>query len=332
MSERAAPAMVEVAADPGSQTLIVEEFTLDRLLHHLEANRSRTPAFDTLLKRYRVPKPFPDMTDFRIGPKLDDKILMDWIILTEQSAAGAHSRLLAHGITTRIRWSGAASDLPRGWQGAVRRSYERSFIQTTPPADTLVGLFITVEDEFRSQGWAARVLMEMKALAARAGLQRLVIPLRLPTRYAREYAEMPFTEFATLKRPDGEYLDHWLRLHVRLGGRIVGTSTTSHQHAMHIADFEQQFGVSVPANGGAMLVQHNGEWFRAAVEPALECAVINEGCVWVEHVPTQGAATPVLPAATFSGNWLSRLRGRLRWPAALRKREEPPPDSIYPLW
>lgn len=255
--------------------MCVQQQALPAFVDLLEARGGA--AFDRLLGMYRVTRRFPDFSNFRLGPNAFDRTPMDWLVV----ASRASGELIAHGIATRIEWDGDPATL-RGWQQVVRRAYD-TLVVGRQPSNTLVGLFIKVEDAFREQGWAGRVVESMKALASRAGLRSLVIPLRLPTGYEHDNAARPYEEFAFERREDGEYRDHWLRLHVRLGARVIGHSLTSHQHAMNVEDFRRYFEVDAIDGSGYCLARRNGEWYRPYVDVERDCVIINEGCVWVQH-------------------------------------------------
>src|SRR5579872_4893222 len=208
---------------------------------------------------------------------------LDWIAFLTAETRQHESELIAHGITTRMHWDGNPETLPRGWTGTVRASYEQAMIGAQHP-NTLVGLFIFAENAFREHGWAAEVAEQMKRLAGEAKLQSLVIPLRLPTRYEWQNTRLPYEEFAFLKREDGQYNDHWLRLHVRLGAEVIGVSSVSHQHALHPDDLRKQFQCSDINSSGDHVIKLNEEYYNAFVDLERGFAVINEGCVWVRYV------------------------------------------------
>ena len=265
---------------PGVRCVSFENYTLDELIGHLRGRR-QSGAYVELLERYDPPRVFPDLGDFRLGPNTFRRTALDWIMMLSQDA-GRDSELVAHGITTRFRWDGDSANLPRGWTGVVRRSYEESVLGSVAP-NTLVGLFIFAEKAFREHGWAAEVAQEMKRLAREEGLTGLIIPLRLPTRYEWENARIPFEEFAFLRRDDGQYRDHWLRMHVRLGAEVIGVCNVSHQHAMHPDDLRRLFHCEQLEKSGEHLVRREDEYYTALVDLEHEFAVINEGCVWVRH-------------------------------------------------
>ena len=277
-------------ARAGVRCLSFENFTLAEIVEHLETQKTSGGVQD-FLSRYDIEHAFPDLSLFRLGPNTFGETALDWILFITAPQRGRDAELIAHGVTTRIRWDGDPANLPRGWTGAVRQSYEESVLRSEEP-NTLIGLFIFAEPAFREHGWAAEVALEMKRIACEGALHSLIIPLRLPTRYEPPNAVLPYEEFALQKRDDGEYCDHWLRMHTRLGAEIIGLSNVSHQHAMHPDDLRRLFRCGPIAQTGEHLVEMNGEHYYAFVDLEREYAVINQGCVWVRHPIVQSGASP----------------------------------------
>jgi len=266
---------------PDTRRLTFQNYSLAEFVRAVGARR-RMAAMQELAERYGGRRVFPDMSNFRLGPNMFGDTALDWIAFSSEPKKDQPSRLLAHGITTRIRWSGDPSTLPRGWTGAVRQSYEDAIVGEVRP-DTLVGLFIFAENASREQGWAANVAREMKRIAVASGLRDLIIPLRLPTRYERANALAPYEEFALRRREDGQYSDHWLRMHARLGAEVIGVNAFSHQHALHPDDLLRQVRCEPLGRSGSYIVRWNDEYHVAIVDIENGYAVINQGCVWVRH-------------------------------------------------
>jgi len=267
--------------DENGRLVSLEKLTLAEAVTYFDDHVRDEGAFQRLIDSYRIIRTFPDMSDFRLGPNMFERIPLDWIVCASGRDA-SKSRLIGHGIATRIEWNGNPRQLPRGWQGAVRECFQNHAGKQNR-CNTHVGLFIKVEDEHRGHQWAERILEEMKRVGRSSGLSTLVIPLRLPKHYEREYAELPIERLADLRRDDGEHLDHWLRLHLRLGAEIIGFSNASHQHAMNLDDFTRQFECGSLDGTGYHLVAQHGEWYRAFVDLERDFALINQSCVWVRH-------------------------------------------------
>jgi hypothetical protein len=238
------------------------------------------PALALLGEIYREPKQFPHLGHFRLGPNMFSKIKLDWLIFAAPSASRPES-LIGHGVLTRIHWNGDITDLPNGWQGSVRLAYEQ--LRQSVRCNTLVGLFVRIEPDHRGQGWSEKAISAMKDLARRLRAEHLIIPLRLPSAYLREYVTYPIERLAGIRRGDGQVLDHWLRLHIRLGGQIVGCSDTSHQHAMTLDDLYAHFVLDRVRTTGYYEATFRDDYYRVFVDIERKYALINEPCVWVQH-------------------------------------------------
>ncbi len=260
------------------EVIILRNHELGDALHYFNKYVGTIPALRRLLDLYQVERNFPDLSYFRLGPNMFDKIILDWIIIYDAET----DQLVGHGITTRFAWDQNNAMLPCGWQGVVRTSYVHSHIEHRKQ-DTLVGLFIFIEDQFRQQGWANNVIEEMRTLAQQEALSALIIPLRPPLRYKKEYAAMPMDEFAQLKRDDGLPLDHWVRLHTRLGAKILSASEKSHRHVLNLQDFHDHFSSAPLPHSGDVLIERKGEWYNVYVDLERDFVLINQGCVWARH-------------------------------------------------
>jgi hypothetical protein len=104
----------------------------------------------------------------------------------------------------------------------------------------------------------------------------LVAPVR-PTLKAR-YPLTPIAEYAEWRRDDGTHFDPWLRVHERVGGRILGPA----EEAMLIEGTREEWEgwtqMAFPAAGDYVVP-------GALVPVRFEAGrgVYREPCVWVEH-------------------------------------------------
>lgn len=265
---------------PVSDSFIIENLNIKNSIRCMKILQIKMPCVKLLIDKYNIKRNFPDMRDFRLGPHMIDNIPLDWIIMFTKENKDTH--LAGHGMMTRIHWDQDPKHIPDGWQGSVRQSYKNS-INKDAKLNTLVGLFIYVENAQRKKGWSGRILNEMLYHGKRLKLSSLIIPLRLPQRYEKEYAEMPFEEFAFLKRADGQYKDHWLRVHTRLGAEILGICNTSHRHAIPLRDFYHIFKVKQFTKNGYQLFSMSDLWYNIYVDTEREYVLIDQACVWVKH-------------------------------------------------
>jgi hypothetical protein len=111
----------------------------------------------------------------------------------------------------------------------------------------LCALAAEVRPRFQGQGLAARMLLEMAAIAERHGLAHLIAPVRpsLKERYPLAAIE----RYMTWRRPNGELFDPWLRMHERVGGRIARAAPRSMRITGTIAEWEEWTGMRFPDDG-----------------------------------------------------------------------------------
>jgi hypothetical protein len=118
----------------------------------------------------------------------------------------------------------------------------------------------------------------MQHLARAAGYTRLIAPVR-PT-WKHRYPITPIAEYMRWTGPDGLPFDPWIRVHARLGARVVRPCTRSMLLAGTVAEWEAWTGLPLPASGefvapGLLSTLHVD---RAAGE----CICV-EPNVWMEH-------------------------------------------------
>lgn len=129
--------------------------------------------------------------------------------------------------------------------------YDEILVRATgsPPMDPdcLSLLSISVLGSARRLGLAERLICEAKTLARELGFGSVIGPLR-PTR-KHLYPLTPIGEYARWQRPDGTAFDPWLRLHLRIGGEIVGVAPRSLVIEQPVARWEAATGLAMPGNG-----------------------------------------------------------------------------------
>lgn len=91
------------------------------------------------------------------------------------------------------------------------------------------------------------VINSMRDVAREAGLRELAAPVR-PTLKA-DYPLIPIQSYLELRRDDGSHFDPWLRIHERLGGRVVAAAPESMNMESPAADWEEWTGMPLPEDG-----------------------------------------------------------------------------------
>jgi hypothetical protein len=108
---------------------------------------------------------------------------------------------------------------------------------------------------------------------------RAVIACVRPTEKDR-YPLTPIERYAAWKRADGLPFDPWIRLHVRLGGRVVRPSPESMTMRGTIADWESWTGLRFPDSGDYVV---KGGTSPVRIDVDRDEGVYHDQNVWVVH-------------------------------------------------
>jgi GNAT superfamily N-acetyltransferase len=152
---------------------------------------------------------------------------------------------VANGWGVPIRWNGEVDALPTGYTDALRLAVELREKGGSP--DTFVICAGIVHPERKGGGIANELIDALAALAEQEGWRRVIAPVR-PTLKHR-YPLIPIEEYASWVRADGLPFDPWLRLHVRLGGRILAAAPFSQTMSGTVAEWESWSELPMPTTG-----------------------------------------------------------------------------------
>jgi hypothetical protein len=200
-----------------------------------------------------------------LDPAIDELIAATWpAFMNEDEVANAHfgrayadwpqfqalllndaGTLVALGNAMPLDWDGTDDDLPDGWREQVLRSV--AALEEGRPVDTLGAMQIAMRGDARGTGLSGTMVGAMRA-ASRAAGYRAVIACVRPTEKDR-YPLMPIEDYARWTREDGLPFDSWMRLHARLGARIVRAAPRSMMVRGTVADWESWTGMAFPQSG-----------------------------------------------------------------------------------
>jgi GNAT superfamily N-acetyltransferase len=139
-------------------------------------------------------------------------------------------------------WDGTLEDLPPGWDDIFPRAFESG-----RKPDTLFALAISVLPDRQGQRLSSVMIEAMRDAARTAGLRMLAAPVR-PT-LKSQYPLIPIERFMDWRREDGSHFDPWLRVHERVGGKIIAPSPVSMTIEAPVRDWEEWTGLTMPEDG-----------------------------------------------------------------------------------
>ncbi|MDI5961148.1 hypothetical protein [Streptantibioticus silvisoli] len=152
---------------------------------------------------------------------------------------------VADGRGVPLRWDGRPERLPAGYDGALAASVEGR--ERGEKADTLCVMSATVRGDRAGRGLAGVLLTALRERAAAAGLARVIVPVRPPTKAYSPRTDM--AEFAERRRPDGLHPDPWIRTHQRLGAVVLGPAPRSMVVTADVEHWERWTGMTFPVSG-----------------------------------------------------------------------------------
>jgi GNAT superfamily N-acetyltransferase len=152
--------------------------------------------------------------------------------------------VVAEGWGVALRWDGTKAGLPTGYDEALMWSC----VNEAPSAfNTLSLMAVAVRPGYQGRGLSALVVKSLGDRARAAELGAVIAPVR-PTLKAR-YPLVPMERFADWRRPDGEHIDPWIRVHERLGATVLASAPRSMVITGSVSEWEDWTGMAFPESG-----------------------------------------------------------------------------------
>jgi GNAT superfamily N-acetyltransferase len=192
-------------------------------------------------------------------------------------ALDEHDTVVGKVNSVPFTWTGADDDLPARGLDAI---LEQAFSERDRGAEaTAVSLLeARVVPAHRGEGLSYRLLEAARRNARRLGLNDLLGPVRPTAKSEEPRTSMP--EYVARVRGDGLPVDPWLRVHVRLGARLVKVCPLSMSVPGTLAQWREWTGLALTSSGS-----HDVPGALSPVHVSVEhdCAVYVEPNVWVHH-------------------------------------------------
>lgn len=145
-----------------------------------------------------------------------------------------------------LAWDDDENTLPDdGWDWELQSAAEDKKAGAIP--HTLGAVSISIHPALRGRHLSSELLLFMKQLGKRAGLTRLIAPVR-PTRKS-ENPFLSMEEYLTHVTDEGLSSDPWLRTHQRIGGRIVRPCNCSMQLVGSVDEWRRWTGAALETSG-----------------------------------------------------------------------------------
>lgn len=152
------------------------------------------------------------------------------------------SQVVGRARTIPFRWDGSLADLPAG----IDELGLRAVGEDSPPT-ALSALAAEVERPWQRNGLSAHLVATMAQMGRAHGLDPLVAPVR-PSHKDR-YPLTPIDRYAEWRRRDGLPFDAWMRVHARMGARVLRAAPRSMHIFAPVEDWEEWTGMAFPEDG-----------------------------------------------------------------------------------
>jgi hypothetical protein len=174
-------------------------------------------------------------------------------------------------------WDGTDDDLPdRGWDAIMERGFAAR--RRGIPATAVSLLEARLAPDLLGGGHSRVMLEAMGARAVEGGLHDLFGPVRPSRKHEDPHAAM--ADYARATRTDGLPADPWLRVHVRMGGRVVKVAPSSMVIPGTLREWREWTGMPFDESGEVVVPFACNP---VHVDLAQDHAVYVEPNVWVHH-------------------------------------------------
>ena len=169
--------------------------------------------------------------------------------------------------TIPFAWDGTLADLPAGIDSMGLRAVDGPGV-----ANTLSALAGEVLPTYQGGGLSKVIIEVMAAMARSSGLAPLVAPVRPNQKHL--YPLTPIERYVAWQRSDGLPFDPWLRVHARLGGKVVRCEPRSMEITAPVQEWEAWTGMAFPEDGPTS----SGPALRRSTSRAAPAPIGNRTC------------------------------------------------------
>jgi GNAT superfamily N-acetyltransferase len=155
-------------------------------------------------------------------------------------------RVAAMGNSFPMEWEASLDDLPEdGWDWAFVEAVNQHKQNRSPNMQCAIQ--VVIRDEYQGQGLSTEMLQALHGIGESKGFKQLIVPVR-PNEKSK-YPLISIDDYITWKTAEGLPFDAWLRVHARLGGKIIKTCHESKTIRGTRAEWEEWTRLKFPQSG-----------------------------------------------------------------------------------
>ena len=187
------------------------------------------------------------------------------------------SRAASMGQSVPLCWNGELDSLPeRGWDWALQQAVEDFDAGREPNIQCAIQ--IAIDPAYRGRGLSAPLVDAMRAIGKSKGFKNLIAPVR-PSQKA-EYPLSNIDHYVTWTDANGLPFDAWLRVHARLGAKLIKVCHESMLISGTLDEWHAWTGLTFPESGAYYVP---GALNPVDVDVKANRAVYTEPNVWMVH-------------------------------------------------
>lgn len=185
-------------------------------------------------------------------------------------------RVVANAFCVPFYWDGKLHTLPPGWDEVLAFAFADKAAGRTP--NTVSALAAEIVPEWQGKGLSAEPLKQMRTIAKQKGLTSMVAPVR-PTLKA-QYPNVPIEEYAYWTRDDGLPFDPWMRVHARMGAKVIKVAPRSMYVPGSVAQWEEWTGMKFPVSADYVVP---GALQPVKIDRERDLGEYYDPNVWMQH-------------------------------------------------
>lgn len=178
--------------------------------------------------------------------------------------------LIGAGITIPMYWDGTLNGLPD--------TPESLYLPPAQQPNVLCALAALISPDYQGKGISPHILQGMKSIARQHGFASLIAPVY--PHHKSKYPLVSMERYMHWQREDGQPFDPWIRIHRRIGGKMLKVMAQASVVKGTIAQWQRWSGLQFPESGLYIVPE--------TINPVEIDLERNEGIyvepnVWVEH-------------------------------------------------
>lgn len=190
-----------------------------------------------------------------------------------------NDRVAAMANSLPLRWDDSFEDLPDGgWDWAFEEAVKQHKQGIAP--NHHCALQVAIHPDYQSQRLSTPMIQNVRAVTKAKGLRALIIPVR-PSEKSR-YPLISLDDYIRWKNEAGLPFDPWLRVHAKLGCRIIKVCRRSKTVRGSRADWEAWTGLKFLQSGRYIVP---GALGPIEMDVEKDEGIYVEPNVWLMHSP-----------------------------------------------